>query len=143
MDDRLRIRYLEERLEAVTREKMEALAALDAALGLYSSSRLHREASPESLLEEAAPRIRAVVPFHSFGFYTVGEGFPSFVLAHAQPESAAPSWNGRRSSWWRTGPSPGPSSDAGRSGRPPPAREIGSASTSSRPPAGSWACSWG
>ncbi len=96
MDDRLRIRYLEERLEAVTREKMEALAALDAALGLYSASRLHREASPESLLEEAAPRIRAVVPFHSFGFYTVGEGFPSFVLAHAQPESAASLLDGEK-----------------------------------------------
>ena len=88
MDDRQRIRFLEERLAQVTREKMEAITALEMALDLHRYlPTLDEGTSAESLLEEASPRIRAVLPFRAFAFYLVGEGFPSFDRIYCDPVS--------------------------------------------------------
>ena len=90
MDDRQRIRFLEERLAQVTREKMEAITALEMALDLHRYlPTLDEGTSAESLLEEASPRIRAVLPFRAFAFYLVGEGFPSFDRIYCDPVSWA------------------------------------------------------
>ena len=88
MDDRQKIRFLEERLAQANRERMEAITALEMALDLHRYlPTLDEGTNAESLLEEASPRIRAVLPFRAFAFYLVGEGFPSFDRIYCDPVS--------------------------------------------------------
>lgn len=89
-DLRRRVAELEAQLEEARREKMEAVMALQMAIEYNSHIPSQDEASEEEIIGAAAVRIRSVLPFLAFAFYTVGMDFPSFNLVSCYPSSKLP-----------------------------------------------------
>ncbi len=87
MDDEARLRFLTARVESLTREKEEALTALEAAAGLgHFDAAYSRLENPEPILRDIAGRARDLLPFRAVALYLVDEETQDMVLSHAAGE---------------------------------------------------------
>ncbi|WP_428565814.1 MAG: ATP-binding protein [Solidesulfovibrio sp. DCME] len=84
MDDAARIAFLTARVESLSREKEEALAALAAAAGLgHFDTSYSRLESPQPILAEIAGRVRDLLPLEAVALFLVDEASHDMVLSLA------------------------------------------------------------
>jgi len=90
MSDQQRIRFLEEQVEQLKREKRAFLEAIDVAanVGNFQVS-LNRIDDPIVILKETALRIRTLLDLKQLAFYLVNEDDSDFTLGYVEPEDAA------------------------------------------------------
>lgn len=86
MTDKERIRFLEKQVDHLSRERENALNALDqaASLGQFEAGLSSRE-DAFAILEETAERARAMIRFDAVAFYLVNRQTFDFELSHCFP----------------------------------------------------------
>jgi PAS domain S-box-containing protein len=87
MTDQDRIRYLEEQVEHLTREKRAVMDAIDLTANLSNFQiSLNKIESPLLILRETAVRVRRTLDVNTISFYLVDEADSDFYLAYTDPE---------------------------------------------------------
>ncbi len=94
MDDKERIRELEQEIEYLNKEKRAVLEAIEFAGNLSNfQTSLNKIDNPQVILEQTNEKLRQVLGFKALSFYLVNEEDSSFYQALTEPETAAESIN--------------------------------------------------
>lgn len=90
IDDKEKIRLLEEQVEELKKKKHSMLEALEmaATLGNFRIS-LNRIDDPTLIIKETASQMRRFIDFKSYSFYLVNEEDSDFYQAYSEPDSDA------------------------------------------------------
>lgn len=90
IDEKDKLRLLEEQVEELNRKKHSMLEALETAatLGNFRVS-LNRIDDPMLIIKETASQMRRFINFRAFSFYLVNEDDSDFYQAFCEPENAA------------------------------------------------------
>ncbi|MCP4214130.1 MAG: response regulator [bacterium] len=88
MDDKERIRELEQEVEHLKREKYGILDAINMAANISNfRSSLNKIDDPLFIVRQTAERIRRLIDFKSLAFYLVSEADSDFHRVHTEPEA--------------------------------------------------------